>query len=61
MSPEMTISSIISVLAVVTIGLSVYTVNQQMVLMTQYFDTPKAIGADSKNSSVLIPHTRRNQ
>lgn len=28
-----------------------------LVLMTQYFDTLKSIGADSKNSSVLIPHT----
>lgn len=29
----------------------------QFVLMTQYFDTLNSIGANSKNSSVLIPHT----
>lgn len=29
----------------------------QFVLMTQYFDTIKDIGANSKNSSILIPHS----
>ena len=29
----------------------------QFVLMTQYFDTMKDIGANSKNSSILIPHS----
>ena len=29
----------------------------QFVLMTQYFDTLDSIGANSKNSSVLIPHS----
>lgn len=29
----------------------------QFVLMTQYFDTIKDIGANSKNSSVLMPHS----
>lgn len=29
----------------------------QFVLMTQYFDTLKDIGANSKNSSLLIPHS----
>ncbi|MCB9224254.1 MAG: SPFH domain-containing protein [Crocinitomicaceae bacterium] len=29
----------------------------QFVLMTQYFDTLNSIGANSKNSAVLIPHT----
>ena len=28
-----------------------------LVLMTQYFDTLKSIGADGKNSSVIIPHS----
>ncbi|KAJ0790291.1 hypothetical protein HanPI659440_Chr05g0213761 [Helianthus annuus] len=27
-----------------------------MVLVTQYFDTMKEIGAESKSSAVLIPH-----
>jgi regulator of protease activity HflC (stomatin/prohibitin superfamily) len=29
----------------------------QFVLMTQYFDTIKDIGANSKNSSILMPHS----
>lgn len=29
----------------------------QFVLMTQYFDTLNSIGANGKNSSILIPHT----
>ena len=29
----------------------------QFVLMTQYFDTLNSIGANSKNSAVLVPHT----
>ncbi|MCO5258960.1 MAG: SPFH domain-containing protein [Crocinitomicaceae bacterium] len=29
----------------------------QFVLMTQYFDTIKDVGANSKNSSILIPHS----
>ena len=29
----------------------------QFVLMTQYFDTIKDIGANSKNSSILVPHS----
>jgi hypothetical protein len=29
----------------------------QFVLMTQYFDTLNNIGTNSKNSSILIPHT----
>ena len=29
----------------------------QFVLMTQYFDTIKDIGANSKNSSILLPHS----
>lgn len=29
----------------------------QFVLMTQYFDTIKDVGASSKNSSILIPHS----
>jgi len=29
----------------------------QFVLMTQYFDTIKDIGANSKNTSILMPHT----
>jgi hypothetical protein len=29
----------------------------QFVLMTQYFDTIKDIGANSKNTSILIPHS----
>jgi regulator of protease activity HflC (stomatin/prohibitin superfamily) len=29
----------------------------QFVLMTQYFDTLNSIGANGKNSSILVPHT----
>lgn len=29
----------------------------QFVLMTQYFDTIKDVGANSKNSSILLPHS----